>query len=137
MSWEHFSHGADVGVRGSGASRDEAFAQAAIAMTAAIVDPAAVICSTSIEIRCDAPDDELLLIDWLNALIYEMAARDMLFGRFDVTIRDHALVATAWGERLDRARHQTSVEVKGATYAELRVAQRGDGTWVAQTVVDV
>jgi SHS2 domain-containing protein len=137
MRWEHFRHGADVGVRGVGASRDDAFEQAAIAMIAAIVDPTTVRCSTSIAIRCDAPDDELLLVDWLNALIYEMAALDMLFGRFDVTIRDHALAAMAWGEPFDRTRHQTSVEVKGATYSELRVAKRDDGTWVAQTVVDV
>lgn len=137
MGWEHFRHGADVGVRGIGASRDEAFEQAAIAMTAAIVDLSAVRSSTSIEIHCSAPDDELLLVDWLNALIYEMATRDMLFVRFDVTIHDHDLDATAWGESLDRTRHQTTVEVKGATYAELRVVGRDDGTWVAQTVVDV
>ena len=36
------------------------------------------------------PDDELLLVDWLNALIYEMATRRMLFGRFDVTIEGSA-----------------------------------------------
>src|SRR5690349_10924254 len=137
MTWEHFRHGADVGVRGIGASCDDAFEQIAIAMTAVIVDPTTVLCSTSIEIRCNAPDRELLLVDWLNALIYEMAARDMLFGRFDVTIRGHTLVATAGGEPFDRTRHQTSVEVKGATYSELCVARRDDGTWVAQTVVDV
>ena len=37
--------------------------------------------------RCEAPDDELLLVDWLNALIYEMATRHMLFGRFAVSLR--------------------------------------------------
>ena len=30
-SWEHFEHQADVGVRGIGRSRDEAFEQAALA----------------------------------------------------------------------------------------------------------
>ena len=34
--YEHFSHGADVGVRGFGASPAEAFEQAALALTAAI-----------------------------------------------------------------------------------------------------
>ena len=40
--WEHFEHEADVGVRGIGATKSEAFAEAALAMTAAIVDPASV-----------------------------------------------------------------------------------------------
>jgi tRNA nucleotidyltransferase (CCA-adding enzyme) len=81
---------------------------------------------------------ELLLADWLNALIYEMATRNMLFGRFEVRILgDCSMTATAWGERVDRARHQPAVEVKGATYTGLSVAKRDDGLWVAQCVVDV
>lgn len=137
MGWEHFPHGADIGVRGIGATRGEAFEQAALALTAVVVDPAQVATDAGVEIRCEAPDDELLFADWLNALVYEMATRDMLFGRFAVTLADHALQATAWGERVDRARHRPAVEVKGATYTALSVAQRADGQWVVQCVVDV
>ena len=137
MAWEHFAHGADIGVRGIGASRGEAFEQAALALTAVVADPVQVAADTVIEVRCPAPDDELLLADWLNALIYEMATRNMLFGRFAVSLRDHALEAKAWGEPLDRSRHRPAVEVKGATYTALSVAQRDDNAWVAQCVVDV
>jgi len=137
MGWEHFRHGADVGVRGCGDSRQEAFERVALALSAVIVDPSVIRAETPIAIRCEAPDDELLLIDWLNALIYEMATRRMLFGRFDVSLVGHALVARAWGESVDREWHQPTVEIKGATYTELRVGQRDDGTWVAQCVVDV
>src|SRR5215467_4564882 len=87
MPWEHFRHGADVGLRGIGASCAEAFEQIALALTAVVTDPANVRSITAVNIRCEAPDDELLLVDWLNALIYEMATRAMLFGRFAVTIR--------------------------------------------------
>ena len=66
-----------------------------------------------------------------------MATRDMLFGRFAVAIHDHVLEAKAWGEPLDRVRHQPAIEVKGATYTALSVTQRDDGMWVAQCVVDV
>jgi len=137
MSWEHFAHGADIGIRGIGATRDEAFEQAAVALTAVITDPARVGGGTAVEIHCEAPDDELLFADWLNALIYEMATRKLLFGRFEVRLEGQRLVATAWGEALDRARHCPAVEVKGATYTALSVARRGDGSWVAQCVVDV
>ncbi len=137
MAWEHFSHGADIGVRGIGATRGEAFEQAALAVTAAIADPAQIGADTVVEIRCEAPDDELLFADWLNALIFEMATRHLLFARFAVSLHDHALEAKAWGEPVDRLRHRPAVEVKGATYTALSVAQGGDGLWIAQCVVDV
>ncbi len=137
MTWEHFAHGADIGVRGVGTTKSEAFEGAALALTAVLTDPDSVAVAASVEIHCEAADDEMLLVDWLNALIYEMATRDMLFGRFAVTITGNVLTATAWGEPVDRARHHPAVEAKGATYTALSLARRNDGMWVAQCVVDV
>lgn len=137
MTWEHFAHGADIGVRGVGLTPADAFAEAAVALTAVLVDPGSVDPREAVAIRCSAPDDEQLFVDWLNALIFEMATRRLLFARFDVRKDDHALVATAWGEALDLARHRPAVEVKAATYTDVLVRQRDDGRWVAQCVVDV
>jgi hypothetical protein len=80
---------------------------------------------------------QLLLVDWLNAWVFEMAVRHMLFSRFQVALADGGLHGFGWGEPLDRARHQPAVEIKGATYTELRVWAEADGTWHAQCVVDV
>lgn len=137
MPWEHFPHGADIGVRGIGSSESEAFEQAALALTAVVTEPSSVTPRDAVAIRCEAPDDELLLADWLNALVYEMATRGALFGRFAVKLDGRRLEATAWGEPVDRARHRPAVEVKGATYTALLVEQRADGAWIAQCVVDV
>ena len=137
MTWEHFDHGADIGVRGYGANPAEAFVQAALALTAVVTDPATVNPTAAVPITCEAPDLELLLADWLNALIYEMATRRMLFSRFVVHIVGCALQGTAWGEMVDRAHHPLAVEVKGATYTALRVEQNPAGLWLAQCVVDV
>lgn len=135
--WEHFPHDADMGVRGIGNSKEEAFEQAAIAMSAVITDLAKISALERVEIACTAPDDELLLVDWLNSLVYEMATRKFLFGRFEVHIKEHELVASVWGEPMDTAKHQPAVEIKGATYTALRVAQENNGAWIAQCVVDV
>ncbi len=134
--WEHFSHGADIGIRGRGKNRDQAFAEAARALTGVVTDVEAVDRFLGVPIRCSAPDDELLLVDWLNAIIFEMATRRMLFGRFDVQIDDHGLAAIAWGEPVDVSRHHPAVEPKGATFTALRVADESGG-WLAQTVLDV
>jgi len=134
--WEHFPHDADVGVRGFGATPAQAFEQAALALTA-VVTRAQIESLNPVEVRCQAPDLELLFVDWLNAIIYEMAVRRMLFARFDVRIEDTGLEATLWGEPVDVARHAPACEPKGATYTALRVARDGDGAWSAACIVDV
>jgi SHS2 domain-containing protein len=135
--WEHFSHVADVGVRGFGRSMDEAFEQAALALTAVITEPGSVRPLQAVEVACEAPHPEILLADWLNALVFEMAIRHMLFSRFEVHIAGQRLTAKAWGEPVDVARHQPAAEVKGATLSELAVAVDPDGRWRAQCIVDV
>jgi SHS2 domain-containing protein len=135
--WEHFAHEADVGVRGIGVDMRTAFEQAALALTAVVTDPASVHPMEMREFECEAPDEELLLVDWLNALIYSMGTDFLLYSKFDVAIAGTRLRARAWGEGLDVDRHRPAVEVKGATFTELAVRQRADGSWVAQCVVDV
>jgi len=135
--WEHYEHQADVGVRGIAATIPGAFEQAALALTAVVTDPAGVRCEQPIDLACEAPDAELLFAEWLNALVYEMAVRRMLFGRFEVRIDGTRLQARAWGEPTSPARHRPVVEIKGATYTTLRVARLPGGEWLAQTVVDV
>jgi SHS2 domain-containing protein len=134
--WQHFEHKADIGVRGSAATLEEAFVQTALAMTAVITDLDTVAADEVVEIECSAPDNELLLVDWLNALIYEMAVRRMLFSRFEVKIDKGSLRGRARGELVEVARHHPAVEIKGATYTELKVAQE-NGLWIAQCVLDV
>ncbi len=134
---EHFPHGADVGVRGIAHTKAQAFEQAALALTEIVTEVGSIVPEETVEIECAAPSDGLLLADWLNRVIYEMAVRHMLFGRFTVTIENGHLRARAWGEKIDRARHAPAVEPKGATFTALKVERRSDGAWVAQCVIDV
>lgn len=136
--WDHFHHEADIGVLGRGPTPAAAFEEAALAMTAVITDPDAVACRETVTVECTAPDLELLFVDWLNAVVYEMATRKMLFSRFHVQL-DGAdrLQASACGEAIDVARHRPATEVKGATYTELEVREDAPGHWRAQCVVDV
>jgi len=134
--WWHFSHAADIGIGGEGPTLAAAFAEVAHALTAVITD-APIATHESVAIHCAAPAPELLLVDWLNALIYEMSTRRMLFGRFDVTTDGLSLDAVARGESIDVARHHPTVEVKGATYTALAVERCSDGGYRVQCVVDV
>ena len=134
--WAHFEHEADVGIEGRGESLAQAFAQAAVAMTAVITEPAGVRPVARVPVRVEETDPELLLVSWLDAVVFEMATRRMLFGRFEVQIDGLGVEADLWGEPVDPARHEPVVEVKGVTLAELSVREV-DGLWIARVVVDV
>ncbi|WP_392537794.1 archease [Legionella sp. 227] len=134
--WEHFSHESDIGVRGYGSTVSEAFAMGALALTNVITRSQLVHPHKKIHITCEAPNQEILFVDWLNAIIYNMAIHNMLFREFDVAIKGLKLNAIIAGEHVDISRHQPAVEVKGATFTELKVYP-SNNNWVAQCVVDV
>ena len=129
--WELFAHDADIGVRGFGTTREAAFEGAATALTAVLTGPERVRPRQAVEIACEAPDDELLLVDWLNALVYEMATRGMLFSRFTVRIEGHGLYGKAWGEPVDVARHcpATRLSVSLLRTGALRSIKTIAGRW--------
>ncbi len=133
--WTHFPHGADIGIEGKGPTVSKAFEQAAFALTAAVTN-AAVNPEIALEIDCEAPNKELLFVEWLNSIIYEMSTRNMIFGRFKVGIAGNHLHGRLWGECVDRKRHEPASEPKGATFTELKVAPK-KGVWTARCVVDV
>ena len=135
-AFETFAHDADIGVRGRGATLAEALANAARALTAVVTDPASVREVLSVEVACEAADPEVLLFDWLNALVFEMATRRVLFSRCEVRVDGPRLSARCFGEPVEVSRHHPAVEVKGATWTGLRASRQG-GTWVAECVVDV
>jgi SHS2 domain-containing protein len=134
---ELFRHDSDIGVRGVGPTMAAAFEEAALAMTSVVADPQAVAPRETVTVECEAPGPEFLFTDWLNAIIFEMATRGMIFSRFEVDISGNRLVGDASGELLDARRHEPAVEIKGATLCELCVEKRSDGEWVAQCVIDV
>ena len=135
--WEHFHHQADIGIRGIGQTLEEAFEGGAAALMAVICSPETVEAKDCVEFECEAEEKDLLFADWINALIYEMDVRKMLFSRFEVAIDNHTLTAKAWGEKCDPDRHELAVEVKAATFMELKAYKNDDDQWVVQCVVDV
>jgi hypothetical protein len=76
-------------------------------------------------------------VEWLDALVFEMATRRFVFSRFEARIEKDKLEGGYWGEPFDGSRHPAGVEVKGPTFTELHVGVREDGLFVAQLIVDV
>ena len=143
MDFEQFEHGADVGVRGFGSTPAEAFEGAAHALFALLAEsPASVHPEVEEGFELEAPGLEELLVAYLNELISLADTKHLVFGAFEVEIREGGgagpwrLAARARGEPFDPGRHEWTVQPKGATYTALRVAREA-GRWLAQCVVDV
>ena len=140
MPFEYVEHAADVALRGIGETPEDAFVEAARAMWNLMIDLDAIAPRESLRIERSAGRLDLLLVEWLSALLAEKDISGLLFSRFAVSIRPqdggHRLDGEAWGERLDPTRHSAKLEVKGISYLGLQVVLEKD-QWVAQCVVDV
>lgn len=141
MSYRHFEHKADTGIIGTGESLEEAFSEGAKAMFDVMVDIKKFKPNIKIDIFCQANDIAGLFVEWLNELLYQKDKNNLFFSDFDLEKIEKAdklyrLRAYAFGEPLDLKRHKTKVEVKGATYSQLKVGKIND-KWIAKCVVDV
>lgn len=134
---ETFEHTADVGLRVRAADLDTLFREAAEALFEVIVeDLGTVRPAQQVDITLAGDDREYLFFDWLKELLYHFDAEHLLMGKFAVHVTEQGLTGTAWGEPLDRLRHNLEHEVKAITYHGLRVEPTADG-WLAEVIVDI
>lgn len=136
--YETFEHSADIGIRGIGKDISQAFENGAKAMFSLMISNFyALIPTKKVDISCVSFDIETLFTAWLNTLLAEADMNGLIFQNFNADIKDLTIKGAAWGEAFDPLRHERGIEVKGATFTELKVYRRTDGLWVAQCVVDV
>ncbi len=151
MSYSFFDHTGDIGVRATSPTLDGLFRDFAAAFTDAVTDPARVERRRSVSLALSASDLELLLVDWLNELLYRFDAEQFLTaavevhvdegdpgrGRSDaVAARAFSLQATLTGEPFDARRHGVKVLVKAITYHALEVRHDAGG-WQGTVVFDI
>jgi len=120
--FEIVDHTADVGIRAYGTSMNQAFANAAKALFSLITELDNVDEVVYRDIELVAPDQESLLVEWLNELIYIFDAENIIFKRFNITqLNNTRLKARSYGEKVDSSKHKLKIGVKAATYHMLKV----------------
>jgi SHS2 domain-containing protein len=135
--YEFFEHTADLGLRIRAADLNMLFVEAAQAMFSAIVEDLGTIKPVrEVIVQITGDELDLLLFDWLKQLLYYFDAEHLLLSKFSVAVSETGLLGTAWGEPLDRSRHELEHEVKAITYHGLLVEQTDDG-WLAEVIVDI
>jgi len=134
--FEFIDHTSDVGIKAYGTSVKEAFANAAKAMFSLIAELDDIEEAGYRDIELTAPDQESLLVEWLNELVYLFDWENIIFKRFDIThLNNTQLRARAYGEKVDSSRHKLKTGVKAATYHMLKI-DRGNG-YKVQVLLDI
>lgn len=134
--FEIVDHTADVGIIAYGADISQAFANAARALFSLITELDDVEEFLHRDIELTAPDEESLLVAWLNELIYLFDTENIVFKRFDVTkLNNRQLKARSYGEKVDSSKHRLKTGVKAATYHMLKVDK--DNGYRIQVLFDI
>jgi len=140
MGFEFLDHTGDVAARVRAPSLGALFAEAALALTATLVEAGDVRPSARRDVAIEAPSADLLLVDWLNELVYRFDVERLLVARADARVIDAGgawrLDAAVFGEPLDETRHRVRVPVKGVTYHQLAIAEV-DGALETTVVFDI
>ncbi len=137
VGFELVEHTADIGVRAWGRTREDVFREAARGMLSLVCDPREIGERETVEIAVEAAAPDLLLVGWLNELLYQFEARQLLFADMEILgLSDTRLTARLTGERLDPGRHVMCGGVKGATLHQLSLRPR-DGGWEGFAILDV
>ena len=96
----------------------------------------------TVEVSIEQENEEMLLFDFLNELIFYKDARRLLLLPARLTIaklevgNGYSLQAALQGEEIDARRHQLNTDVKAVTMLRFSVTHAAHG-WQATVVLDV
>jgi SHS2 domain-containing protein len=131
--FEIIDHTADVAIAAYGADMKKAFSNAAFGMFSIITDIDKVI--RDVEVTAD--EIKVLLVSWLNELLFICEVEKTLFKRFDISELDGTrIVAKCYGETINPKRHRIKTEIKAATYHMTQIEAKGDGIRI-QVLFDI
>ena len=136
-SFEILEHTADIGFQARGGTLAELFETSAEAMASIALELDDISPRLEYPLRAAGADDESLLVNWLNEVLYWMDGERLAFRRFRV--EDLALGrirGVGIGEPRDPVRHRAKLIVKGVTYHQLQIAQTPEG-WQAEVYLDI
>jgi len=126
-----------VGFLAYGATLEELFANAALAMISISGDVDLVRDTERREIEVTGESNESLLYAWLAEILAVMDAERLALCRVGVTeMYEGRVRGVVWGERCDRQRHVSGVAIKAVTYHQFGIEKVEDG-WRARVYLDL
>ena len=137
MPYECIDHAGNIAVALHSATLPGLFADASAAFTDSITTLRVIEPKRPEEVDVDAPELDLLLVDFLSELLYRFDTRSWLTRDAEVELHEKdggwSLQGTLRGERFNPSRHAVKASIRAVTYQGLHVHQT-DGVWTAQVV---
>ena len=139
MSFEFLEHTADIIIKATGDTLEEAFASAGEGLFACITTLDQIEATTEIELEIESDDQESLLVKFLSKLIYIHEVDLMVFRQFNITFESETKIkATCCGEKFDDAKHEPGMYVKAVSYHMLEIIDKDiNGNATVQVLIDV
>lgn len=135
--FEIIDHTADIGIVAYGSDIKELFANAALGLFSLILDVDAIGEHDERTLELSAEDTDVLLVEWLNELIYIFDVEHTAFKRFEINeLTGNTIKARCFGEKIDPQRQKIKREIKAATYHMLQI-EKEDSTYKVQVIFDI
>jgi len=136
-NYQVLEHTADIGIRVKSASLAGLFKSAALAITELSTQKQKnqFLEKHKFVITQKAENVEELFVNWLNELLSLSSAEALIFEDIKINqINEQFVDAIAIGS--DSRNYKTNVEIKAATYHQLKVQKNNSG-WQAEVIFDV
>jgi SHS2 domain-containing protein len=135
--FEVIDHTADIGIVAYGADIKQVFANAALGLFSLMADLDDLKENVQRKLEISAEDVEVLLVQWLNELIYIFDVEHIIFKSFEIQeLTSTQIRARCFGEKIDLKHHKPKREIKAATYHMLRMSKE-DGGYKVQVIFDI
>lgn len=127
VNYKILDHTADLCIRVYGDSLENLLINAGKAMMDLITNREIVRNSKEITINIHAETEEELLVKWLQEILYIHEVKKMVFKNFKVQLKNKRLATCkAYGEIIDKERHELYSEIKAVTYHNLKITHSKD-----------
>ncbi len=135
--FEVIDHTADIGIVAYGSDIKGLFANAALGLFSLMLDLNTIGETVERALELSAEDTDILLVEWLNELIYIFDVEHTAFKRFEIDeLTDNTIKARCFGEKIDPQKQKIRREIKAATYHMLQI-EKQDSTYKVQVIFDI
>ena len=132
--FEFLEHTSDIKLKIYGDTLNEIFENSVLAFSSYIAREEKIKSRKSKIVEVSGRDNESLLYNFLDELIYLLDADEFIASKAKVTLRGNNLIAEVFGDNTKD--YKGLSQIKAATYSEMYIKKTSKG-WEAQFVLDV
>ena len=135
--FEIIDHTADIGIIAYGTDIKQVFANAALGIFSLMAKLDDIKEDAQRDLVLSAEDEEVLLVEWLNELIYIFDVEHIVFKRFEIDkLSGNQIKARCFGQKIKPGQHKLKREIKAATYHMLRIS-KSNSNYEVQVIFDI